>query len=417
MSYIGNILFNKQGQESGYTSLRIEEFDHLFRPAVIFTNYLLNHLEEIKFLPDREPWNCYSSVFYLKFTIKGGQRKNSNPREHDPEAKKIWNINQNPETDTPVLEVHYGRILMVRHIPNEGIVPTPLSFMESLAYLTQFQSLSTEEKQQWLQEPEDFDARLEELELQELERGFSKVMQRQAERRAMDILEEIQMLRQRILEKHNDYIRVQHQTDRINSIRLDLLSLKRLADIDSVTIEDDRAIRIVTKQIPVRYFDEALYQRYRSNYYTDVEQDMMDHVIAGRAEICCAPKIIRLEFGTNRIDYRIDFVHHSIDHPHRTCSGNFSGPLDEARMNYDLYGVMSNLIQWFSSLAFDDSTVARSWLWNYSGFRIKNQPNTLIRANNQAQVRNLIKKLNQIKEEEDAQQVPELEDLDANLEL
>lgn len=416
MSYIGNLLHSKQGRESNYHSLGIEQFDRVFRPAVIFSNYLISNIERIEFLPDRSPWSCYSSEFFFKFFVEGGQRKNSTPRERDPEPKKIWNINQNPETDTPVLEVHYGRILMVRHIPDENIVPTPLSLMESLAYLTQFQDLDTEMKQHWLQEPTDFDTRLAELELQELERGFSKIMQRQAEQRAMDILDEIQSLRQRILEKHNDYIRVQHQTERINSLRLDLLSLKRLADVESVTIEGDRTIRIITKQIPVRYFDEALYQRYRSNYYSDYELEMMDHVIAGRAEICCAPKVIKLDFGTNRIDFRLEHLEARIDHPHRTCSGNFAGPLDQARMNYDLYGVMSNLIQWFSSLAFDDSTVARGWLWSYSGFRIKDKPETLIRADNRTHVRNLIRELDKIKEQEEPQ-VPELEDLDLELEI
>lgn len=418
MSYLGQFFSDLIYKYTDYRPRRVGEYEELFGPAIIFSNYVLKNVDRITCPPDTNPWSVYEHTIYLKFLVKGSDRKNNNPRSNDENAIAIWNEDQDPEKDIPVLKVHYGRILEIRWVGQTK--PTPVSFCKAFAYLTQFQELSQLEKEAYLTkvDPKAFQEYLAQKDEETILHLFQNGIVNRNQRKQQEYQRQIVNLREQIFELHNAYLQSCQQTDRLNDMTFDYKAIKRLKDVNQVAVDRDYLV-IETHQIPVRHYDVALYERYKSNYYHDYRLEMMNHVMAGRAEICCHPKTIYIRFNDTKLNYNIEINHRrssfAVDHPHRTCSGNFANSIDKCRLEYDLYGLISNLLQWFSSLSFDDATVAVNWLWRYSGFRIKDQPDTLVFADDQDNIQKLIQKLDRIQAEEE-QASPDLNlDLDLNL--
>lgn len=420
--YLAAKFLNDKLNNESYNGYGVEGFEKLLVEAGPFLTYLIFNTDKWEFAKDRTPFDASGYDTWLKFEAPGGDRKNTLPRSKDPEAKKIYTMDSDPTQDNPVFEVHYGRLVRMncRHK-----VPKRLDWLEIFSYLTQFQLLDDPEKLAYLQERYDWVTKLEQLEEERFVKGMQKVLDQRIRDNLDNITRQIENYREQIQNLHRERILCQHQTTNIDKMKLDVQSVRRMHGVTTSYFTNNR-LYVETDQLVVRYFDPAIYQRYRSNYYDGWKLELMDLVIAGEIEMVTSPIRIYINFNrSTHLQYGFDHQfyvrqsdkeHVQARHPHRTCRGNFENPIDQACQDYDIYGLMSNLLQWFQSLSFDDSHVCRVWLFETGGFRLTGEPDTIVPASDHRQCKDLIE---QAKARQAARQTTEPEELalELNLEL
>lgn len=413
---------NQKCSVESYNGYHVSGFKQLIQEAGPFLGYLIMNLDHWTFAADRTPFDANGYDTWIKFNVPGGDRKNTLPRTLDPEAHKIYTIDSDLQRDMPVFEVHYGRLLRMNM---RSKTPKRMDWLEIFTYLTPFQNLSDTEKLAYLQEQQDWQAKLQETEDAEFERHLQDLVQTRIISTLNNIEQRIQQHRSEIRSLHRERILCQHQTQQVDQIKLDLQAIRRLHGVDYIEFRNGKAY-VRTTQLPVRYMDPAIYDRYRSNYYTGWQLELMDLVIEGYIEICTSPIVLSLRFDRpehlswdfDHLNYRKpDDTEVLAKHPHRTCQGNFDIPIQQACENYDTYGLVSNVLQWFQSLAFDDSHVCRVWLFETGGFRLTGQPETLVNAQQVRACKELIKEANKLKEQNVAVAEPAELTLDLDLEL
>ena len=376
MTFIGSLLCEQHYQQSGYRGFSEDRLAECLQHAGPFLGYLLETQDNWEFMQDKSWHDTYDNYGWLKFKVQGSDRKNSTSRSKDEDAKKIYHLSQNPETDEPIFEVHYGRMLrwnFKRHQP----IPTRMEWLEIFAYLTPFQELDNASKMRYLNENFPIEELVTDLEQRKIRENLKALLQRRIRGRLANIEEEMERTRSRLHHLYAEKKETLQQAENLTDIELELASIKRHHLVRNVMVHHDNIV-VYTHQIPVIYYDRSLYERYRSNYYSPRQQQVLDEVMAGRLELCTSPYQITISLNQNRLEYNTSYEPGGCQHPHRSCQGDFSASIIEAQNEYDTYRLVSNLLQWYSSLAFDDSTVATNWLFASTGVRRPNQPETLV---------------------------------------
>lgn len=371
--YIGQLFARRQVDQSGYRAYRNAQAAELLQTAGATLGYLIDNWNKWSFMVDRGCWESHGRVTWIKFEVPGGDRNNTSPRQQDPDCKKIFSLNQNPDTEQPVFEVHYGRILKLNSFNR---LPAKLDWLEILTYLKPFQDLDNEQKMFYLQEKYNLEEVIKAMEDEENTRNLSSMLEKRTTGALATLDIKLDQLRAQIRDNYRARKEIQMQAMDLDGIQLELENIKRHRLVDRVNVKQDGFV-IYTHQLPVIYFDKALYQKYKGNYYNERQRKIMDLVMSGHLELCTSPYTITLEFNTNHISHSYEYTG-DCSHPHRGCQGDFSGHILEAAMQYDSFMLVSNMLQWFTSLAFDDSTVAQNWLFSSTGVRRPGKPETLV---------------------------------------